>query len=107
MGSCLAWSRYLEKTGHHVKVIAPNDYPKFLKWLPGNEEVIIFDHQLVRRESEAAWIDGLVIRVTYGMRDFSDVWTFYISIVHWSHPDSHGDGCLKRQGQFARVCRSV
>ena len=50
MGSCLAWARFLAKKAHQVKVIAPNDYPKFLKWLPGNEEVIIFDHQATRAE---------------------------------------------------------
>ena len=44
MGSCLAWARYLQKTGHEVKVIAPNEYPKFLKWMPGDDQVMIYDH---------------------------------------------------------------
>ena len=50
IGSCLAWARFLSKKGHQVKVIAPNDYPKFLKWLPGNEEVMIYDHVSARAE---------------------------------------------------------
>jgi phosphoesterase RecJ-like protein len=50
MGSCLAWARFLEKKGHQVQVIAPNDYPKFLKWLPGNQGVLIFDHVSSRAE---------------------------------------------------------
>ncbi|NAS11386.1 DHH family phosphoesterase [Poritiphilus flavus] len=43
MGSCLGLYHFLVNSGHHARVIAPNDYPKFLKWLPGNESVIIFE----------------------------------------------------------------
>jgi len=43
IGSTLALCRYLSKTGHKTTVIAPNDYPKFLKWLPQSEDVILFD----------------------------------------------------------------
>ncbi|MEE3146449.1 MAG: DHH family phosphoesterase, partial [Bacteroidota bacterium] len=34
MGSTLALYQYLVKTGHKAHVVSPNDYPKFLKWLP-------------------------------------------------------------------------
>lgn len=27
-----------------VKVMMPDDYPEFLHWLPGNDEVVVFDH---------------------------------------------------------------
>ena len=43
MGSTLALYHYLKAYGHKVTVIAPNDYPDFLKWLPGNDSVIIFE----------------------------------------------------------------
>ena len=42
MGSSLGLYNYLIQQGHHVKVIAPTDYPDFLSWMPGNEEVIIY-----------------------------------------------------------------
>jgi len=42
MGSSLGLYNYLIQQGHHVQVIAPTDYPDFLSWMPGNEEVIIF-----------------------------------------------------------------
>jgi phosphoesterase RecJ-like protein len=42
MGSSLGLYNYLIQQGHHVKVITPTDYPDFLAWLPGNEEVIIY-----------------------------------------------------------------
>ncbi len=43
LGSSLALATYLKKKGHQVKVIAPSDYPRFLHWLPGNEEVLVFE----------------------------------------------------------------
>ncbi|WP_109831368.1 DHH family phosphoesterase [Reichenbachiella versicolor] len=42
LGSSLALAGYLLKTGHQVNVIAPTDYPDFLKWMEGNENVLIF-----------------------------------------------------------------
>jgi phosphoesterase RecJ-like protein len=43
MGSTLALAHYLKYKGHNAQVIAPNDYPAFLKWLPGNAEVLQFE----------------------------------------------------------------
>lgn len=46
IGSTLALYHYLSAYNHQVTVIAPNDYPDFLKWLPGNDSVLIFEsHQ--------------------------------------------------------------
>ncbi len=42
MGSALGLYNYLIQLGHHAHVIVPSDYPDFLTWMPGNEEVIIF-----------------------------------------------------------------
>ena len=42
MGSSLALYNYLVKVGKNVTVITPNDYPEFLKWLPGNKKVVEF-----------------------------------------------------------------
>lgn len=43
IGSSLGLFHFLRDKGHNVRVIAPNDYPHFLKWLPGNEEVMIYE----------------------------------------------------------------
>ncbi len=42
MGSSLGLYNYLIQQGHHTQVITPTDYPDFLAWMPGNENVIIF-----------------------------------------------------------------
>lgn len=43
IGASLGLYHYLIEKGHAVQVIAPNDYPKFLKWIPGTSSVIISD----------------------------------------------------------------
>jgi len=45
MGSTLALYHYLKLHNHDAKVIAPNDYPDFLKWLPGDDTVLKFESQ--------------------------------------------------------------
>ena len=46
IGSTLGLYHYLEKLGHSATVIAPNDYPEFLKWIPGTESVVIHEKEL-------------------------------------------------------------
>lgn len=51
MGSTLGLYHYLKGYNHNATVIAPNDYPDFLKWLPGDDTVIKFESQ--QEESQA------------------------------------------------------
>lgn len=48
VGSSLGLYHYLVQKGHHVNVVVPNDYPAFLKWIPGTENIIQFDAQTER-----------------------------------------------------------
>lgn len=43
LGSSLGLKLYLDKKGHQVTVISPTDYPEFLSWMKGNEEVMIYN----------------------------------------------------------------
>jgi len=43
IGACLGLAQYLRKTGHQVQVLSPNDFPEFLKWMPGAREVQLFE----------------------------------------------------------------
>ena len=45
IGSSLALFHYLTKINHFVTVITPNDYPDFLKWVPGQDLILKFDSQ--------------------------------------------------------------
>ena len=44
IGSCLALGRVLSSAGHKSGMIAPNVYPSFLKWMPGDDEIIVFNN---------------------------------------------------------------
>ena len=43
LGSSLGLAGYLKKKGHQVVVVTPSDYPAFLNWMPGHEEVVVYD----------------------------------------------------------------
>ncbi|WP_299103874.1 bifunctional oligoribonuclease/PAP phosphatase NrnA [uncultured Tenacibaculum sp.] len=45
VGSTLGLKHYLDKKGHTVQVLMPNEYPDFLHWIPGSETVKRFDRQ--------------------------------------------------------------
>lgn len=43
MGSTLGLYHFLLQLNHEPIVIAPNEFPEFLAWLPGSENVLIFE----------------------------------------------------------------
>ncbi|GLB49885.1 DHH family phosphoesterase [Neptunitalea lumnitzerae] len=68
MGSTLGLWHYLKSKGHNATIISPNDYPTFLKWLPGESEVLKFDSEYdvaIRKIKEADLI------FTLDFNDFS------------------------------------
>ena len=44
LGSCLGWKHFLDQMGHSCTVISPNEYPKFLDWLPGQEDIMKYNY---------------------------------------------------------------
>ncbi|MBT8243754.1 MAG: bifunctional oligoribonuclease/PAP phosphatase NrnA [Winogradskyella sp.] len=45
IGSTLGLMHYLKLNNHEARVIAPNDYPDFLKWIPGEDSILKFESQ--------------------------------------------------------------
>ncbi|MFD2512958.1 bifunctional oligoribonuclease/PAP phosphatase NrnA [Pontibacter locisalis] len=45
LGSSLGLAGYLKKKGHRVTVITPSDYPSFLNWMEGNDDVIVYSEK--------------------------------------------------------------
>jgi phosphoesterase RecJ-like protein len=43
IGSTLALWHYLKNKGQQATIVSPNDYPKFLKWMPGHEHILNFE----------------------------------------------------------------
>ena len=56
LGSALALMHFLKNEHHHAVVVSPNDYPQFLKWLPGEEQILIFNENQIpiKKEFEKA-----------------------------------------------------
>ena len=53
LGSSLGLAGFLSKKGHTVTVITPSDYPSFLTWMHGNEDVIALSHESREPEKKA------------------------------------------------------
>ena len=45
IGSTLAMYHYLNKLGHTCNIVSPNDFPKFLKWMPSAKDIVIADYR--------------------------------------------------------------
>ena len=45
LGSCLGLSLFLNSLGHLSTVIMPNDFPEFLKWMPGVDDIVVFERE--------------------------------------------------------------
>ncbi|MCR1024869.1 DHH family phosphoesterase [Cellulophaga baltica] len=43
IGSTLGLWHYLKNNGQDATIISPNDSPKFLKWMPGSEDILNFE----------------------------------------------------------------
>ncbi len=54
LGSSLGLYHYLKQKQHQVQVVTPTDYPDFLQWMPGNDNVIIYTE---KKEVSAALIE--------------------------------------------------
>ena len=46
IGSCLGLSFFLNSMGHSSTVIMPNDFPDFLKWMPGVDDILIYEKEI-------------------------------------------------------------
>ncbi|SNZ00374.1 DHH family phosphoesterase [Flagellimonas pacifica] len=45
IGSCLGLQSFLLEKGHEATVITPNDYPKFLKWMPSSGSILNYERE--------------------------------------------------------------
>lgn len=43
LGSMQTWAMYLQQQGKNVVMVAPDQYPDFLQWMPGNQSIMRFD----------------------------------------------------------------
>jgi phosphoesterase RecJ-like protein len=51
LGSALGFASILKQLGHDLMVISPNEYPDFLKWMKGNDEVVVYEKSVDKVDS--------------------------------------------------------
>jgi phosphoesterase RecJ-like protein len=59
VGSSVAMYHYLKRLGHEVVMVVPNMYPGFLAWIPGIEEMLVYDKQA--KEVKQAFAEAEVV----------------------------------------------
>ncbi|MBN09203.1 MAG: DHH family phosphoesterase [Flavobacteriaceae bacterium] len=70
LGSSLAINHFLNDKGHKSIIISPNDYPDFLKWMPGESDIVNF--KLNTKESKRV-INSADLIFTLDFNDLSRV----------------------------------
>ena len=96
IGSTVALCNFLKSKQHDAVVIAPNDYPEFLKWVPGQEDVLIFEKNT---EKATQLISDAEVIFTLDFNHFSRTGmmeevlakteTTYVMIDHHQQPDDY------------------
>ncbi|WP_203292949.1 DHH family phosphoesterase [Luteirhabdus pelagi] len=96
IGSCLGLSFVLNRLGHKVETIMPNDFPDFLKWLPGAEHIIIHDKQTDESISAITKADIIFTLDFNALNRVGDMQQFledadasFVMIDHHQQPDDY------------------
>lgn len=96
MGSTLGLYHYLKKHHHNARVISPNDYPEFLKWIPGDNTVLKYDsdteicHKLIVGADVIFTLDFNALHRTGGMEsDLEHSKAIKILIDHHQEPHNY------------------
>jgi bifunctional oligoribonuclease and PAP phosphatase NrnA len=100
LGSSLGLANYLKKKGHEVTVVAPSDYPTFLQWMKGNEDVLNFEDQkqaiqALNKLQSATVLFGLDFSCPKRMHEFMPYFleskAFKVNIDHHQDPKDFVD----------------
>ena len=94
IGSGLGLMRILRNAGHTGTVISPNAYPEFLKWLPGTEDIIVFDDDV--ENATVIQNSDIIIAVDFNtlrrIKQFNDIVSgskaYILMIDHHPNPEA-------------------
>jgi len=113
IGSTLGLWHYLKAIGQQATIVAPNDYPKFLKWMPGTQEILNFEKE--HRQSEKSIREATLI-FTLDFNHFSRVGQMvtllenstaaYIMIDHHQEPAAYAQ-IMYSDVEMSSTCEMV
>lgn len=96
VGSTLGLYHYLKQYNHNATIIAPNDYPDFLKWMPEEDSILKYDLQ---KEESDTLIDNAELiftldfnslgRIGHMEASVSNSKAIKIMIDHHQQPDDY------------------
>lgn len=61
VGSVLALSEFLRRKGHAVDMVVANDFPGFLKWMPGSDGFLVFEKDDIPCKNAIATADCIIM----------------------------------------------
>jgi phosphoesterase RecJ-like protein len=98
VGSALGFMHYLTHYGYNIKVITPNAFPDFLKWMPGSKSIIDFKKtssiaiQAVRNAGFIICVDfNALKRIDELGKEVSKSKAFKLNIDHHPQPEAFAD----------------
>ena len=98
IGSSLGLFHFLYSLGNEATVIVPNDYPQFLKWMPGSEMILNFERQhksalqAIRRANLIFTLDFNHFSRTGQMQQELEAATAtFVMIDHHQQPSDYAD----------------
>lgn len=113
IGSCLGLQRFLDQNNHTTHLISPNDFPEFLKWMPGSEAVINFEKN---RESATEIINRAELIFTLDFNSLSRIGSMqevlenascpFVMVDHHQSPDNYADITYSDPG-MSSTCEMV
>ncbi|MHA7130567.1 DHH family phosphoesterase [Algoriphagus namhaensis] len=115
LGSSLGLANYLIKKGHEVTVVTPTDYPSFLNWMKGNDQVIDFSVQknipkVKKKLKEADMVFCLDFSVLSRVNELGDMIratkAYIVNIDHHQDPEDFANYRLWST-QAAATCELV
>ncbi len=96
IGSTLGLYHYLKQNGHNVIAITPNDYPEFLKWIPGEDTILKYDEdtekasKLIQQAELIFTLDFNTLQRTGNMESvLTSSNAIKIMIDHHQQPDNY------------------
>lgn len=96
IGSTLGLYHFLKKHNHNAQVITPNDYPDFLKWVPGEDTILKYDsqsetcHDAIAKADVLFTLDFNAFHRTGGMQSVLEASAaIKILIDHHQEPDDY------------------
>lgn len=113
MGSTLALYHFLQNMNQQAVVMAPNDFPGFLEWMPGSETVLVYENDKahctkILQESEIIFtLDFNALHRTGEMEHvLNKLSATFIMIDHHEKPDTYAKYTYSDTG-FGSTCEMI